>query len=77
MFLIIEDSVIDLLSKCYITNQTFTNNTDEIKLNSLNKYLLSAYYVLEIVLGIGYTRVNKTVSALKELKEYVYWRGLL
>lgn len=77
MFLIIEDSVIGLLSKCYIMNETFTSNTDEIKLHLLNKYLLSAYYMLEIVLGIGYTRVNKTVSAFKELKEYVYWRDLL
>lgn len=33
--------------------------------------------MLEIMLSIGYTRVNKTVSALKELKEYVYWRDLL
>lgn len=55
MFLIIEDSLVDLLSKCYIKNEPFTNNTDEIKFHSLNKYLLSAYYVLETVLGTGYT----------------------
>lgn len=32
----------------------------KMQVNSLNKYLLSMFYMLSIVLGIGDTSVNKT-----------------
>lgn len=74
MVLRIEDSVIGLLSKYYIKNEHFMKRQTR-SVHSLNK-LLSACCVVGAVLGIGYTRVNKIVSALKELK-CVNWRVLL
>lgn len=63
--------MIGLLSKNYMKNEPFINYADEIRFHSLNKYLLNAYNVLGTVLDIGYTTVNKTVSAFKELKEHI------
>lgn len=53
MFLRLEGSMISLSFKYYIKNEPFINNAGVVKFYSLNKYLLSAYYVLGTVLGIG------------------------
>lgn len=74
MFLRIERSKIGLLFKYYLRNEPFTNNLGEVKFYSLNKYLLSSYYVPGTVLDIVYTTVNNTVSVPKE---HINWRGFL
>lgn len=42
-----------------LANESTRGGFREVFIHSLNKYLLNIYYVLDRVLGAGYTAVNK------------------